>query len=90
MIAKPNPEFRTRNSISIVVSLDVAHSMMALPVEAPLSHARGDYSVAGTEDAPGAPRGMKNGAMQRACGIGKNVKLYGDAPCALLADGGCR
>ena len=62
MIAKPDPglpESQTTDSISIVVSLDAAHSMIALPVEAPLSHVRDDYGVAGTEDAPGGPRGYE-------------------------------
>jgi len=39
-------------SISIVVSLDAAHSMIALPVEAPVFHVRGDHGVTGTDGAP--------------------------------------
>ena len=56
MIARPDPELRTRDSISIVVSLDAAHSMIALPVEAPVSHLRSDHVVSGTDDAPREPR----------------------------------
>ena len=56
MIARPDPELRTRNSIQIVVSLDAAHSMIALPVEAPVFHVRGDHAVTGTDGAPGEPR----------------------------------
>ena len=56
MIARPDPDLRTRNSIQIVVSLDAAHSMIALPVEAPVFHVRGDHSVTGTKGAPGEPR----------------------------------
>ena len=43
-------------SIPIVVSLDAAHSMIALPVEAPVFHVRGDHRVTGTDGAPGARR----------------------------------
>ncbi len=56
MIARLDPELRTRDSISIVVSLDAAHSMIALPVEAPVFPVRGDHGVTGTDDAPGEPR----------------------------------
>jgi len=55
MIARPNTELLTRNSISIFVSLDAAHSMIALPVEESVSHVRGDHRVAGTDSAPGEP-----------------------------------
>jgi Protein of unknown function (DUF2459) len=41
------------NSISIVVSLDAAHSMIALPIEASMSHAGGDHGVTGRDDALG-------------------------------------
>jgi hypothetical protein len=43
------------NSISIVVSLDAAHSMIALPIEASMSHAGGDHGVTGRDDALGEP-----------------------------------
>ena len=56
MITRPDPELRTRDSIQIVVSLDAAHSMIALPVEAPVFHVRGDQAVTGTDGAPGEPR----------------------------------
>ena len=41
--------------IPIVVSLDAAHSMIALPVEAPVFHVRSDHGVTGTDGAPGEP-----------------------------------
>jgi len=43
-------------SIPIVVSLDAAHSMIALPVEAPEFHVRGDHGVTGTDGVPGEAR----------------------------------
>ena len=43
-------------SISIVVSLDAAHSMIALPVEAPVFQVRGDHGVTGADGAPGERR----------------------------------
>ena len=43
-------------SIPIVVSLDAAHSMIALPADAPVSHARGDHGVIGTDGAAEKPR----------------------------------
>ena len=55
MIARPDPDLRTRNSIQIVVSLDAAHSMIALPVEALVFHVRGDHAVTGADGAPGEP-----------------------------------
>lgn len=85
MIVKPDPglpESQTPDSISIVVSLDAAHSMIALPVEAPLSHVRKMRQEGHVA--------MKNGAMQRARGICGNVKALRGAPCALVADGGRR
>jgi hypothetical protein len=56
MITRLDPELRTRDSIPIVVSLDAAHSMIALPVEAPVFYVRGDHGVTGTDGAPGEPR----------------------------------
>jgi hypothetical protein len=56
MITRFDPELRTRNPIPIVVSLDAAHSMIALPVEAPVFHVSGDHGVTGTGGAPGDPR----------------------------------
>ena len=53
---KTDLELRTRDSISIVVSLDAAHSMIALPVEVPVCHVNGDHGGTGTDDAPGEPR----------------------------------
>jgi hypothetical protein len=56
MVVRPDIELRTRDSIPIVVSLDAAHSMIALPVEAPVVHVRGGHAVTGTDGAPGEPR----------------------------------
>ena len=56
MITRPDPELRTRDSIPIVVSLDAAHSMIALPVEAPVFHVRGDHGAIGTDGTPGELR----------------------------------
>ena len=56
MVVRRDPELRTRDSILIVVSLDAAHSMIALPVEASALHVRGDHCVIGTAGAPGEPR----------------------------------
>jgi hypothetical protein len=56
MVVRPDLELRTRDSIPIVVSLDAAHSMIALPVEAPVVHVRGGHAVTGTDGAPGEPR----------------------------------
>ena len=49
MSARPDPD------LTIIVSLDAAHSMIALPIEASLSHAGGDHGVTGRDDAPGEP-----------------------------------
>lgn len=56
MLARSDPAFRTLDSISIVVSLDAAHSMIALPVEASVLYVSGDRGVVGTDDVPGEPR----------------------------------
>jgi hypothetical protein len=56
MVVRPDPELQTRDSIPIVVSLDAAHSMIALPVESSVFHVRGDHAVTGTDGAPGEPR----------------------------------
>ena len=55
MITQPDSELRTQDSIPIVVSLDAAHSMIALPVEAPLFHVGGDHGVSDAHGAPGKP-----------------------------------
>ncbi|HKO31690.1 MAG TPA: DUF2459 domain-containing protein [Nitrospiraceae bacterium] len=52
MITRSDPDLRPCDFIPIVVSLDAAHSMIALPVEAPLFHVRGDYGVTGMDSAP--------------------------------------
>ena len=56
MITRLDPEPRTRDPIPIFVSLDAAHSMIALPVEAPVFYVRGDNGVTGTDGSPGEPR----------------------------------
>ena len=56
MIARPAPELRTFGSISIIVSLDAAHSMIALPVEVSAFDVRGDHGIAWTDSAPGEHR----------------------------------
>ena len=52
MLISPDPDLRIRDSIPIVVSLDAAHSMIALPVEAPVFRARINHSVTEAESAP--------------------------------------
>jgi hypothetical protein len=44
------------SDLTIIVSLDAAHSMIALPIESSGSHAGGDYGVIGRDDALGEPR----------------------------------
>ena len=56
MMTRFHPERRTRDPIPIVVSLDAAHSMIALPVEAPVFQVRGDHGVTGADGAPGERR----------------------------------
>jgi hypothetical protein len=55
MIARLYPDLRTRYFIPIVVSLDAAHSMIALPVEAPVRHVEGDHGL-GINGASEEPR----------------------------------
>ena len=56
MPARFDSAFLTLDSISIVVSLDAAHSMIALPVEATALNASGAHGMAGTNGVPGDPR----------------------------------
>jgi len=56
MVVRPDPELQTRDFIPIVVSLDAAHSMIALPVETPVFHVKGDHAVTGADGAPGETR----------------------------------
>ncbi len=56
MITRPDPELQTHNSVPIVVSLDAAHSMIALPIEGPVFHGRRDHGITGTDGASGEPR----------------------------------
>jgi len=71
---KTDLELRTPDSIPIVVSLDAAHSMIALPVEAPVFHVGGDHGVPGRMVRQESRMAMKNGAMQSARGIWRSVK----------------
>src|SRR5262245_56135853 len=48
MIMSPDPQLQTNNPVPIVVSLDAAHSMIALPV-------RGDKEASGMGSTPRAP-----------------------------------
>ena len=52
MIVSSNLERRPYDSVSIVVSLDAAHSMIALPVEAPVFHVGTNHGVTKTDSAP--------------------------------------
>ena len=56
MIVRPAPKLQPHDSISIFVSIDAAHSMIALPVEVPGAHVRGDACVTKPDDAPGGAR----------------------------------
>src|SRR5216684_620828 len=56
MMTRPDPELRTHDPIPIVVSLDAAHSMIALPVEAPVFQVRGDHGVTGAADGASGER----------------------------------
>ena len=53
MMARPEPEYRTRDSVPIVVSLDAAHSMIALPAKPSMFYARGVHVVTRTYGVPG-------------------------------------
>ena len=81
MIAKPDtelPEPQTSDSISIVVSLDAAHSMIALPVEVPESDVRGSHSVTGTNGAPKESRAYEEwGYAERAWYLEKRQGFIG-------------
>lgn len=78
MLARFDPAFGTLDSISIVVSLDAAHSMIALPVEAPMLHVSGDHGVARTDDVSGAPRAYEEwGYAERAWFLEKRQGFTG-------------
>ena len=78
MITRPDPQLRTRDSIPIVVSLDAAHSMIALPAKAPVFHVRGDHDVTGTNGAPREPRVYEEwGYAERAWYLEKRQGLTG-------------
>jgi len=77
-MTKPDPELRTCDSIPIVVSLDAAHSMIALPVEASVSYVNGDHGIVGTDDVPGEPRAYEEwGYAERAWFLDKRQGLTG-------------
>ena len=70
--------FRILDSISIVVSLDAAHSMIALPVEAPVLYVNGGHGVVGTDDVPGESRAYEEwGYAERAWFLDKRQGFTG-------------
>ena len=78
MIVSPNLDRRPCDSVSIVVSLDAAHSMIALPVEAPVFHVGGNPGVTGTDSAPrGRPVHEEWGYSERAWYLEKRQGFTG-------------
>ena len=78
MRARFDPGFLALDSISIVVSLDAAHSMIALPVEAPVLKASGDHDSSRTDDASGDPRAYEEwGYAERAWFLEKRQGFTG-------------
>jgi hypothetical protein len=77
------------HSISIVVSLDAAHSMIALPIEASMSHAGGDHGVIGRDDALGEPHVYEEwGYAERAWYLEKRQGFIGVLRALFLPTGG--
>lgn len=78
MLERSGPAFLTSDSISIVVSLDAAHSMIALPVEAPVTNVSGDHGSARTGGAPEGSRGYEEwGYAERAWFLEKRQGFTG-------------
>jgi uncharacterized protein DUF2459 len=78
MRARFDPAFLALDSISIVVSLDAAHSMIALPVEAPVFKASGDHGIPRTDDASGDLRAYEEwGYAERAWFLEKRQGFTG-------------
>ena len=78
MIARPDSELRTCDFISIVVSLDAAHSMIALPVESPVIHGKGAHDAIGIHSASGEPRAYEEwGYAERAWYLEKRQGFTG-------------
>ena len=78
MLARFDPAFRVSDSISIVVSIDAAHSMIALPVEAPWLNVSDDHGIARIDGAPGDPRAYEEwGYAERAWFLDKRQGLTG-------------
>ena len=79
MITRPDSELRPCNSIPMVVSLDAAHSMIALPVESPVIHGKGDHDAIRTHSsAPGKPRAYEEwGYAERAWYLEKRQGFTG-------------
>jgi Protein of unknown function (DUF2459) len=78
MPARFDPAFLTLDSISIVVSLDAAHSMIALPVDAPMLCVSGDHGVARTDDVQAEPRAYEEwGYAERAWFLEKRQGFTG-------------
>jgi hypothetical protein len=75
---RSDSELRPCDSISIVVSLDAAHSMIALPVEGRGPRGGGDHDTTGMDEAPGAPRVYEEwGYAERAWYLEKRQGLTG-------------
>jgi uncharacterized protein DUF2459 len=79
MSARSDPMLWNLDSISIVVSLDAAHSMIALPVEASMLYVNGGHGgVVGTDDVPGEPRAYEEwGYAERAWFLEKRQGFTG-------------
>ena len=78
MLVSTDPTLRTFDHISIVVSLDAAHSMIALPVELPALYAGGELDDAGKETVPGERRGYEEwGYAERAWFLEKRQGFTG-------------
>ena len=78
MLERSDPVLIARDSISIVVSLDAAHSMIALPVEAPVTNLNGDHGNARIGSASGGSRGFEEwGYAERAWFLEKRQGFTG-------------
>lgn len=78
MLARFDPASRAADSISIVVSIDAAHSMIALPVEAPMLCASRDHGIVGTGHSLGKPRVYEEwGYAERAWFLEKRQGITG-------------
>mgnify|MGYP001557996175 CR=1 FL=1 len=79
MSVRPDPD------LTIIVSLDAAHSMIALPIESSLSHAGGDHGVTGKDDALEEPHVYEEwGYAERAWYLEKRQGFIGVLRALLL------